>query len=81
MCLYASPLLAHDAPALCLPSYRGSYIHIGVGFDVAYLSELGKFDGLKSEVSGKYGSHAFFISVVQFKKVITILQEVARTLG
>jgi len=41
--------------------YRGDvYFHIGVGFDVAYLSELGKFDGLESEVSGKYESHAFF---------------------
>ena len=38
---------------------RGYYIHIGVGFEVAYLSELGKFDGLKSEISSKYGSHAF----------------------
>lgn len=38
---------------------KGWYIHIGVGFEVAYLSELGKFDGLKSEISSKYGSHAF----------------------
>ena len=37
------------------------YIHIGVGFEVAYLSELGKFDGLKSEISNKYGSHAFIV--------------------
>ena len=25
-------------------------LHIGVGFEVVYLSELGKFDGLKSEI-------------------------------
>lgn len=25
----------------------------GVGFEVAYLSELGKFDGLKSEISNE----------------------------
>ena len=36
-----------------------NYIHIGVGFEVAYLSELGKFDGLKGEISNEYGSHAF----------------------
>ena len=39
VCLYASPLLVHDAFALCYPCYKGYYIHIGVGFDVAYLSE------------------------------------------
>ena len=41
----------------------GYYIHIGVGFEVAYLSELGKFDGLKSEISNEYGSHAFLYLV------------------
>lgn len=35
-----------------------------MGFEVAYLSELGKFDGLKSEVSDGYGSHALFYFVV-----------------
>ena len=39
----------------------GYYIHIGVGFEVACLSELGKFDGLKSEMSNKCESHAFFV--------------------
>ena len=43
---------------------EGYYIHIGVGFEVAYLSELGKFDGLESEISSKYGSHAFLCLVV-----------------
>ena len=30
-----------------------------MGFEVAYLSELGKFDGLKSEMSNVHESHAF----------------------
>ena len=30
-----------------------------MGFKVAYLSELGKFDDLKSEISDIYESHAF----------------------
>ena len=42
----------------CLSNSKGYYIHIGVGFEVAYLSELGKFDGLKSEIGNEYGSHA-----------------------
>ena len=66
MCLYASPLLTHVHPHSAIQILRGSYIHIGVGFDVAYLSELGKFDGLESEVSDEYGSHASFIYVVSF---------------
>lgn len=37
---------------------RGIVSIFGVGFEVAYLSELGKFDGLKSEVSDGYESHA-----------------------
>jgi len=32
-----------------------------VGFGVAYLSELGKFDGLKGEIGDEHGSHAFFV--------------------
>lgn len=32
-----------------------------MGFEVAFLSELGKFDGLKSEVSNEYESHASFL--------------------
>ena len=43
---------------------RGYYIHIGVGFEVAYLSELGKFDGLKSEISNEYESHAFYVCML-----------------
>ena len=30
---------------------RDCYIHIGVGFEVAYLYIVGKFEGLKSEIS------------------------------
>lgn len=54
------PLLMYNTFVLYHLGYKGNYIHIGVGFDVAYLSELGKFDGLESEISGKYGSHASF---------------------
>ena len=32
-----------------------------MGFGVAYLSELGKFDGLKGEIGDEHGSHAFFV--------------------
>jgi len=32
-----------------------------VGFGVVYLSELGKFDGLKGEIGDERGSHAFFV--------------------
>ena len=42
-----------------------------MGFDVAYLSELGKFDGLESEVSGKYGSHASFY-ICRFKSNVKL---------
>ena len=52
---------------LCLSTRQGYYIHIGVGFEVAYLSELGKFDGLESEISSKYGSHAFLYYVVTIR--------------
>ena len=39
MCLYASPLEILDA-VMCLCYHpKGYYIHIGVGFEVAYLSE------------------------------------------
>ena len=40
-------------------AYRNFYKKSGMGFKVAYLSELGKFDGLKSEISDIYESHAF----------------------
>ena len=36
-----------------VPLWGDNYIHIGVGFEVAYLSELGKFDGQKSEISNE----------------------------
>ena len=61
MCLYASPLLTHTMHSHCAIQFiRGSIYIFGVGFDVAYLSELGKFDGLESEISDEYGSHASF---------------------
>lgn len=44
------------------------YIHIGVGFEVTYLSEFGKFDGQKSEISNEYGSHAFLCLVATNRK-------------
>ena len=64
MCLYASPFVISFTPirgARC--HSKGYYIHIGVGFEVAYLSELGKFDGQKSEISDEHESHAFCICV------------------
>ena len=51
-CVYTHPL-----------SRKGICIHIGVGFEVAYLSELGKFDGLKGEISNECEPHAFFVCV------------------
>ena len=44
--------------------FRGYYTHIGVGFEVACLSELGKFDGLKSEMSDEHESHAFCMCIL-----------------
>ena len=41
----------------------------GVGFEVAYLSELGKFDGLESEISDGYGSHASLFVCIQAKNI------------
>ncbi|MBE6332338.1 MAG: hypothetical protein E7070_08560 [Bacteroidales bacterium] len=38
-----------------------NYIHIGVGFEVAYLYGGGKFEGQDCEIGSKYGSHAYFI--------------------
>ena len=35
------------------------YIHIGVGFEVAYLYRGGKFEGQEREISNEYESHAF----------------------
>lgn len=43
------------------------YIHIGVGFEVAYLYWDGKFEGQEREISDKYESHAFFVSVYMGK--------------
>ena len=40
MCLYVHPP----------PHGVFGYMHIGVGIEVAYLPELGKFDGPKSEI-------------------------------
>ena len=40
------------------------YIHIGVGFEVAYLYRGGKFEGQEHEISNEYESHAFFVSCV-----------------
>ena len=40
------------------------YIHIGVGFEVAYLYRGGKFEGQEREISNEYESHAFFVSCV-----------------
>ena len=40
-----------------------------MGFDVAYLSEFGKFDGQKSEISNEYGSHAFLYLVATNRKI------------
>ena len=42
-------------------SHWVSYIHIGVGFEVAYLYGGGKFEGQDCKISSQYGSHAFFI--------------------
>ena len=39
----------------------GEYIHIGVGFEVAYLYRMGKFEGLGCEIGNGYESHASFI--------------------
>lgn len=44
-----------------------------MGFEVAYLSELGKFDGLKSEVSDGYGSHALFLYCSQPRSLLLTL--------
>ena len=45
------------------------YIHIGVGFDVAYLYRDGKFEGQECEISNVYGSHAFLCkSSTQYQK-------------
>lgn len=58
-CVYTHPLCCSGA--FMLRKVWGYYIHIGVGFEVACLSELGKFDGLKSEMSNKCESHAFCV--------------------
>jgi len=57
------------------------YIHIGVGFEVTYLSEFGKFDGQKSEISNEYGSHAFLYPVVTIHITNNFLFEVTRAFG
>ena len=44
-----------------MPIHWGIIDIFGVGFEVVFLSELGKFDGLKSEVSNEYESHASFL--------------------
>ena len=62
-CVYTHPLCCSGA--FMLRKVLGYYIHIGVGFEVACLSELGKFDGLKSEMSNKCESHAFFVSCIE----------------
>ena len=60
MCLYAFPFELADAVMHYAYQYvKWNYIHIGVGFEVAYLSELGRFDGLEREISSRYGLHAF----------------------
>ena len=59
-CVYTHPLWRIVDAEMCLSLiHRGTIYIFGVGFEVAYLSELGKFDGLKSEISDRYGSHAF----------------------
>lgn len=45
-----------------------SYIHIGVGFEVAYLYWDGKFEGQEREISDKYESHVFFVSIKLWKE-------------
>ena len=67
MCLQASPVFNgffHDgvkASVIC----QVGYIHIGVGFEVAYLYWDGKFEGQEREISNEYESHAFFVSLIE----------------
>ena len=49
-----------EASVIC----QVGYIHIGVGFEVAYLYWDGKFEGQEREISDEYESHAFFVSVL-----------------
>ena len=65
MCLQASPGFNgffHDGVEASV-NWLVSYIHIGVGFEVAYLYWNGKFEGQEREISNEYESHAFFVSV------------------